>query len=211
LTGDSEAPDSEFAKFQAQFVGGLPLAVVMLGTGNKARRRPKVFTIRFLPKKGLTLVWSKKDSLVLSNVTQVLLGAGPGELAGVLAAAGGGQSSPRASTGGAAVAEKGAGGQAGISSDKLFCLVFTVEAPSSHKAATPAASNAVSSLEARGRAASGVDLLAPSGGGKKEESAANEGEVTLVLESTGLKQRNELARCFRRLAQQERERLSFLA
>jgi hypothetical protein len=208
LTGDSEATDAEFARFQAQFVGGIPLVVVMVGAGGKARRRPKVFTIRFLPKKGLTLVWSKRDSVVLSKVTQVLLGPGPGELAQVLAEGKGSGSSPRpSSSSSSGTPGSGAGGQP--ASDKLFCLRFNV----------PEGEKAPSSLATRGRVGSNVDLLAPTkkkepekdSAAVSEEEKLGSGERTLVLESTSMKQRDELARCFRRLAQQEHERSSFLA
>ena len=168
---------------QAQFVGGIPLVVVMVGASSgKLKRRSRTFTIRFLPKRGLTLVWSKRESLVLACVTEVALGAPISE-----------PSTPRAGRN-SFVAALGAGSSssgkdAAVDPAKAFCLAY------SGSAATPGTSSPRTSR----------DLAPAAASGKPGEATSN-----LVLEADSEEKRNHLARCFRRLAHQERERSSFL-
>ena len=189
LSGDADATDAEFAGFQAQFVSGLSITVVSQGVSSgKPKRRQRTFTIRFLAKRGLTLVWSKRESLVLAHVTDVFVGGpnadrnssdqGPAIEPGKL------KSRPSWSLSSSGTAASSAG--ITVDSEKAFCLKYlgstTTSSTNSANATSPRAAKATTSSEAS----------------------------LLVLEVSEPSQRNHLVRCFRRLAHQERERSTFL-
>jgi len=148
----------------------------------------KVFTIRFIPKRGLTLVWSKKDSLVLNCISEVSTGGGPRAslTTGALPF-----SSSFFSVGGTAGSGMGGG-------DKEQERYFTLRYNENDNRTPPRNS------------------LLGGGGSPRSSSSGNSSprddsrDASLVLEADSPQQRDHLARCFRRLAQQERERSSFL-
>ena len=189
LTGEDEATDAEFAGFQAAFVGGMTLVQVTAPSVGKVRRKARNFTIRFLPKKGLTLCWNKRDAVVLASISEVALGGaagaadGPGDKAG----------SPRATLGvsfrTSFRASKGGGDDGSSVEGDLLC--FTL----------------------RYRVSPGLTPTVAAGSPRlsREQSSPLEGpQASVVLEAETPEKRNHLARCFRRLANQERERSSFL-
>lgn len=172
LTSESLATDAEFAGFQAQFVGGMTLGVLGSTLGSKTKRRSKVFTIRFLPKKGLTLCWGKRDTIVFSSVTEVNCGGG------------GRSSTPSKSS------RVSWSSSSPVDKDKVLVVHYNDIAG----AMTPTSSAASRSKDSSPR--------------NSRDSSA--GDLVLCLEAKSQTQRDHIARCMRRLAQQEKERSSFL-
>jgi len=175
LTGDSPATDAEFAAFQAQFVGGMTLSIIGGSFGNKTKRKTKVFTIRFLPKKGLTLCWGKKDTVVLSTVLEVACGS------------------------------EGSGG----SGRNTTPLRMSKGRPSWVSTTAPVdKSNVLIIRYGAERNVSPRTSEDRSDRGGSSVSRPSISDQSLSLEAKSSSQRDHIARCMRRLANQERERNS---
>ncbi len=217
------AADAEFAFFQAQFVGGIPLKVLGYAGRPTKSRRPRVFTIRFQAEKGLTLVWSKKDGLVLSTIVSVVLGGGDGSFPApqqtnaadadpttprlsfsmpkvrslslsMTSRAAMGRTSSSSSSGDGGVAPEEA--LKGVDKDCVFSLVYELPkgAPAHSSSSTRSSSPPKTSSDASSHASKSIATVAVS---------------SLDVEAQNREQRDMLARNFERLAQQERERSSF--
>lgn len=173
LTSESPATDAEFAGFQAQFVGGMTLGVLGSTVGSKTKRRSKVFTIRFLPKKGLTLCWGKRDTIVFSSVIEIICGV-PSV-----------RSSTPSKTSSSSSRVSWSTSNTPVEKDKVLVVRYNDMSGS----LTSSRSKETSPRNSR-------------------DSSA--GDMTLCLEAKSKAQRNHIGRCLRRLAQQEKERSSFL-
>jgi hypothetical protein len=204
LTGDDEAGDAEFAGFQASFVGGMSLTHVTTPSMGRTRRKARDFTIRFLPKKGLSLCWAKRDALSLALISEVVTG-GTG-LGGGLGGAADSGGSPRAASGG--------GGGVSFSRPSFSSGLTKSKAEEAAASDDDSLSFVLRYRAAPGLGAAGTPGSAGSPRLSREHSAAASVEglanACLILEAQTREKRDHLARCFRRLANQERERSSFM-
>lgn len=176
LTGDSPATDAEFAGFQAQFVGGITLSIIGSGSfGSKTKRKTKIFTIRFIPKKGLTLCWGKKDTIVMSTILDISCGAFVG---------GRSMSTTPLRTKGR---QSWTISNQPVDQDSILVIRYN---------------------SGSGNASPRTSEDRSSGGRSSKTASTSLSDHTITLETKSPYQRDHIARCMRRLANQERERAS---
>jgi hypothetical protein len=176
LTGDSPATDAEFAGFQAQFVGGVTLSIIGSGSfGSKTKRKTKIFTIRFIPKKGLTLCWGKKDTIVMSTILDISCGAFVG---------GRSMSTTPLRTKGR---QSWTTSNQPVDQDSILVIRYN---------------------SGSGNASPRTSEDRSSGGRSSKTASTSLSDHTITLETKSPYQRDHIARCMRRLANQERERAS---